>query len=169
MCKVLYDFVSSPRFSFSSRAPLYTRFVCVYLYFHPHGIGSLLPFLTPLSFSIFFSSFPPFRAHNCITERLSSQLTLSSLPLPISTRTHVTPEQICIDCSHLQRNGTKNLTEVDIKASHKMYTFKPNHKLERAHPIHDKNTGRDVGRIESWYIGQKCSQLLSTISHSVSS
>jgi len=128
--KVLRDLsVSSPRFPFSSRAPLYTRFVCVYLCFPPCRFYSPSPpncsqhwSILPLShFLQFISSIPSCRVHNCITERLSSRPTLSTPshfpPRPL----HIcrSPEQNCINCSYLQRNRTKNTTEVDFKWSDK--------------------------------------------------
>jgi len=89
----------------SSRAPLYTRRarVSIYVFFlvsfsfpsslkcSQHSfflplVVSLRPFtfLPSLSSSVFrSSSFPSCRAHNCITERLFSQLTLSPLFVPI--------------------------------------------------------------------------------------
>lgn len=73
-----------------------------------------------LSSSVFLSSsFPSCRAHNCIIERLFSQLTLSPpsvptvtfLTFPVSIRTHISIlEQNCIISSYLQRNGTKRTT-----------------------------------------------------------
>lgn len=77
--------ISSPRFPFSS-APLYSRPVCLFMFLYSSlsspltsvpGIGSFslsisLPPFSPLSVSLFFfSTFPPCRVHNCITERLS--------------------------------------------------------------------------------------------------
>ena len=82
--------------------------------------GFPFSFLPSLSSSVFFSSLlPSCRAHNCITERLFSQLTLFSfgicsvtlLTFPVWIRTHtLTPEQNCIICSYPQQNGTKRTT-----------------------------------------------------------
>lgn len=96
--KVLLNLSSvfSPRLSSSSRAPLYTRcthvpiyassFVCFFLSISsPVFTASVFFFLSRSPFlpspSAPVSIFSPFpcRAHNCITERPFSQLTLSSL------------------------------------------------------------------------------------------
>ena len=91
--------VSSPRFPFSSRAPLYTRFCSVYLC-SPRPLSPSSPlnrlqhwfFPSPFSYfsiSLSFLSTPFYRAHNCITERLSSQLTLpSSTSHPVTFDLH---------------------------------------------------------------------------------
>jgi len=135
--KVLFSLSSvfSPHLS-SSRAPLYTRRARVSIYVSL----SLFPFhllsqvFTAFSFSssphllfsfpscrslVFLSSsFPFYRAHNCITERLFSQLTLSplrphSVALPVFPLrcVHISiPEQNCIICSYPQQNGTMRTT-----------------------------------------------------------
>ena len=131
-----------PRFP-PSHAPLYTRRARVSIYVSfivsfsfPSSIklsqhSFFLPlvvsfppftFLPSLSSSVFRSSFPSCRAHNCITERLFSHLTLlSSSPFchisghfRLDTYTS-NSGQNCIICSYLQQNGTKRTTGIHTK------------------------------------------------------
>jgi len=127
--------------------------------------------LLSLSVSVFFSfSFSSCRAHNCITERLSSL----SLPILSSRSVYICRSQNKIVSLVRIYNGAEGricTTEVDTNASDKTCSNQRIHKLERALLIDDKNVlNATWGRIESWQIGQERSQFLSfTINHSVSS
>jgi len=98
--QLVFRFLASVPIFFSCSAVCETR-PCVYLsllprlfpfpsslkcsqHFFPFSCGLHFSFLPSLSSFVFLSSSFPFcRAHNCITERLFSQLTLSPLPVPI--------------------------------------------------------------------------------------
>jgi len=164
--KVLISLSSifSPRFP-SPRAPLHTRRARVYIYifflvsfFFPsleysqHFLSS--PSVSP-SFSLlsvplfFFFSFPPCRAHNCIIERLLSQLTLSLSPfchIPDLQSRYV---HICRSRNRIvlfvhmftaERNEENNVYRYTSRLGYTVSSNQePRDKLERAPLIYDKN------------------------------